>query len=85
MTRKVMFDIKCDKCSTIVENQYEQPSQPDYGDCPVCDGKMRQMIGIVHHTFKTPVDSVKGRTANGTKYEVATKVRKYNPATGGYK
>ena len=83
--RRVIFDLKCDSCTHTVENNFDYPAQESYGTCTECNtGLLKQVIGAITHTFHTPVDSVKGRTTNGMKFEVGSKVRRYHPATGTY-
>jgi hypothetical protein len=86
MSRKVIFDIKCDKCENTIENHYDEGGLGQYGNCDKCDGVLRQVIGAVSHKFTTPPDTAsKGRTTNGKKWEIGSKPKKYNPATGTFK
>jgi hypothetical protein len=87
MARKVIFDCKCDSCNFSLSDVYDEPGLGNYGNCQECKtGVMRQVIGAVNHSFATPPDTAsKGRTTNGMKWEVGSKPKSYNPATGTYK
>lgn len=85
--RKVIFDTQCSECKHIEENVYDETGKEHYGICPACnEGKMQKMFAAVSHSFATPPDTAsKGRTTNGTRWEVGSKPKKYNPANGTYK
>ena len=86
MSRKVFFDIKCDQCENVVQNHYEEGGLGQYGSCDKCkSGVFRQMLASFSFSLKTPIDTVHGRTTNGTSWNVGSKPKSYNPATGTYK
>ena len=85
--RKVIFDQGCNQCGFTLTDTYDEPALGDYGQCPQCEtGRMKQIIGAISHKFTTPPDTAsKGRTTNGMRWEVGSKVKKYNPANGTFK
>lgn len=79
----VIFDIKCDTCHLIVEDEWGTPGEPSYGKCPdpECSGEMKQMLAAVKFNIKA---GAYGRTTNGTKWEVVGTPRKYNYRNGKF-
>lgn len=87
MSKNVFFDIKCNKCDTIVQNHYAIGGLQSYGTCNECkEGDMIRLFSPISFSFKTPPETAsRGVTKNGQKWEVGSKPKSYNPATGSYK
>lgn len=74
----VLFDIRCDDCGYTEQDNYDEPGKESYGSCPACSrGTMKQLITPVRFSMTPSVQSMQGRTSDGTKWEVGSKVGKF--------
>jgi hypothetical protein len=72
-----VFDIRCDDCGYTEENHLDKGGLEHYGPCPACSrGLMRQLIAPVRFNMTPRVETLSGRTSNGTKWEVGSKIGK---------
>lgn len=84
---KVLLDLRCDNCEHVVEDEYAEGGQGSYGTCGKCAaGTMRQIFSTGGFTLGS-VANIKGksgRTADGTKWEVGSKLSKYSARKGEF-